>query len=47
MAGNSEIVEACRLAHTGFEANRREEPLALLAPDVAFEARASLPYGGS
>jgi ketosteroid isomerase-like protein len=43
---NQAIVEACRLAYSGFENNQREPLLALLAPDVVFEFPKSLPYGG-
>lgn len=47
MTDNNEIVEACRLAYTGFEDNKREKLLSLLAPDVVFEFPTSLPYGGT
>jgi hypothetical protein len=44
---NAAIVEACRLAYTGFEKNQREPLLALLDPAVVFEFPRSLPYGGT
>ena len=47
MSDNAEIVEACRLAYSGFENNQREKLLSLLAPDVVFEFPTSLPYGGT
>jgi uncharacterized protein len=46
-APNDAIVEACRLAYSGFDKNQREPLLALLAPDVVFEFPKSLPYGGT
>ena len=47
MSDNAEIIEACRLAYSGFENNQREKLLSLLAPDVVFEFPTSLPYGGT
>lgn len=44
---NAQIVEACRLAYTGFEKNQREPLLKLLDKDVVFEFPSSLPYGGT
>jgi ketosteroid isomerase-like protein len=46
MSSNAQIVEACTLAYSGFENNKREPLLALLAEDVVFEFPTSLPYGG-
>ena len=46
MPDNSEIIEACHLAYTGFERNQREPLLKFLADDVVFEFPKSLPYGG-
>jgi ketosteroid isomerase-like protein len=46
MSQNNEIVEACRLAFSGFEKNDKSKLLALLADDVVFEFPKSLPYGG-
>jgi hypothetical protein len=47
LMSNAEIVEACRLAYTGFEKNQREPLLKLLHKDVVFEFPESLPYGGT
>lgn len=47
MSGNSEIVEACRLAFTGFENNQLGPLLAMVAEDLVFEFPKSLPYGGT
>jgi ketosteroid isomerase-like protein len=44
---NAQIIEACRLAYSGFEKNQRAGLLKLLAPDVVFEFPKSLPYGGT
>src|SRR6476620_9603370 len=46
-AGNAQIVEAARLAYTGFDKNQREPLLKLLDKDVVFEFPQSLPYGGT
>ncbi|MFG1396713.1 nuclear transport factor 2 family protein [Roseixanthobacter pseudopolyaromaticivorans] len=46
MSDNSTIIEACRAAFTGFEANDKRKLVELLAPDVVFEFPTSLPYGG-
>jgi uncharacterized protein len=46
MPGNSEIIEACRRAFSGFEKNDKTALLSLLADSVVFEFPASLPYGG-
>jgi ketosteroid isomerase-like protein len=45
--GNAQIVEAARLAYTGFDKNQREPLLKLLDKDVVFEFPQSLPYGGT
>lgn len=47
MSDNARIIEACRLAFTGFEKNERGPLLALLADDAVFEFPTSLPYGGT
>jgi ketosteroid isomerase-like protein len=47
MANNKEIVEACKLAYTGFDKNERGPLLLLLADDVVFDFPKSLPYGGT
>ena len=47
MPDNLEIIEACRLAFTGFEANDKTQLIKLLASDVVFEFPTSLPYGGT
>jgi hypothetical protein len=44
---NAAIVEACRLAYTGFEKNQREPLGKLLDKNVVFEFPQSLPYGGT
>jgi uncharacterized protein len=44
---NTAIVEACRLAYTGFEKNQREPLAKFLHKDVVFEFPQSLPYGGT
>lgn len=44
---NAAIVEACRLAYTGFEKNQREPLAKFLHEDVVFEFPQSLPYGGT
>lgn len=46
MSKNQKIVEACRLAFTGFDKNNKSKLMALLADDVVFEFPPSLPYGG-
>ncbi|NTE84566.1 SnoaL-like domain-containing protein [Agrobacterium tumefaciens] len=46
MSQNNEIVEACRLAFSGFEKNDKSKLLPLLTDDVVFEFPTSLPYGG-
>ncbi|MFG1372783.1 nuclear transport factor 2 family protein [Xanthobacter oligotrophicus] len=46
MTDNSGIVEACRAAFTGFEANDKRKLIEILSPDVVFEFPTSLPYGG-
>jgi ketosteroid isomerase-like protein len=46
MANNTALVEACRMAYTGFEKNDRAPLLGFLAEDVVFEFPKSLPYGG-
>lgn len=46
-ANNTAIVEACRLAYTGFDKNKREQLLGFLASDVVFEFPKTLPYGGT
>jgi len=46
MPGNSEIIEACRRAFSGFEKNDKTALLSLLADSVVFEFPTSLPYGG-
>ncbi|MDN4056020.1 nuclear transport factor 2 family protein [Massilia sp. YIM B02763] len=43
---NAPIVEACRLAYSGFERNRRDALASFLHRDVVFEFPESLPYGG-
>lgn len=44
---NSAIVEACRLAYTGFEKNDRGPLGKLLDDNVVFQFPESLPYGGT
>ncbi len=46
MPDNSRIVEACRLAFTGFEKNDKTILMNFLADDIVFEFPTSLPYGG-
>ena len=46
MTDNSQIIQACRLAFTGFEKNDKSMLLSLLAEDVVFEFPTSLTYGG-
>jgi ketosteroid isomerase-like protein len=47
MSSNPKIVEACRLAFTGFENNNMKALFAVLSPDLVFEFPESLPYGGT
>jgi ketosteroid isomerase-like protein len=44
---NQAIIEACRLAYTGYEKNNREPLAKLLDENVVFEFPQSLPYGGT
>jgi ketosteroid isomerase-like protein len=44
---NKHLVEACKKAFTGFEANDKADLVAALADDVMFEFSDSLPYGGT
>jgi ketosteroid isomerase-like protein len=44
---DSEILDACRRAFTGFERNDRAGLVDALADDVVFEFSDSLPYGGT
>ncbi|WP_372573632.1 nuclear transport factor 2 family protein [Ruegeria jejuensis] len=44
---NAEIIEACRLAYSGYEENKREPLIALLDENAVFEFPRSLPYGGT
>jgi len=47
VTGNEQIVEACRLAYTGFEKNQRDKLLTLMSPDIVLDFPTSLPYGGT
>ena len=47
MSKNQPVVEACRLAFTGFEKNQMSALRAVLSPDLVFEFPKSLPYGGT
>jgi ketosteroid isomerase-like protein len=44
---NQAIIDACRLAYTGYEKNNREPLAKLLDENVVFEFPPSLPYGGT
>ena len=46
MPDNSQIIQACHEAFTGFEKNERTKLTALFAEDAVFEFPTSLPYGG-